>query len=77
MRKSEGGGEATLLQVCRGGYRATGPIATSTSGSAFSERGDRIDGKGGNRGGIFLRRDFDERLEVVGFGECVGVGHSL
>lgn len=54
-----------MLQVCRCGYRAIGLIATTISGSAISERGDRIDGKGENRGGIFLRRDSDERLEIA------------
>ena len=57
---------------CIWGYRATGPIATSTSGSAFSERGDHIDGKRENRGGVFLRHDFDERLEIAQL-QCVGV----
>jgi hypothetical protein len=42
-----------MLQVCRGSYRATGLFATSTSGSAFSKWGDRIDGKGEIRGGFF------------------------
>ena len=43
----------------------------------FQKGGDRMDGNGGNRGGIFLRRDFDGRPEIVEFGECVGVRHSF
>ena len=34
-------------------------------GQRFQKRGDRIEGNGENRSGIFFRRDFDERLEIA------------
>lgn len=59
------------------GYRAIGPIATQTSGSAFITRDDRVEGKGTNRGESFLHLDSDERAEIVELGQCASVGHSL
>ena len=53
-----------MLQVCRDGYKETGSIATSTSGSALSEGSDRIDGRRKDRG-EFFHRDIDERLEIA------------
>ena len=41
-------------------------------GQPFQKGGDRIDGNGENRGGIFIRRDFDERLEIVQL-QCDGI----
>lgn len=41
-------------------------------GQPFQKGGDRIDGNGENRGGIFLRRDFDERLEIAQL-QCDGI----
>lgn len=41
-------------------------------GQRFQKRGDRIDGNGENRSGIFFRRDFDERLEIAQL-QCGGV----
>jgi hypothetical protein len=59
------------------GYRAIGPIATPTSGSAFITRADRVEGKGANRGESFLRLDGDECVDIAEFGQCARVGHSL
>jgi hypothetical protein len=41
-------------------------------GQPFQKGGDRIDGNGENRGGIFIRRDFDERLEIAQL-QCDGI----
>ena len=38
----------------------------------FQKGGDRIDGNGENRSGIFFRRNFDERLEIAQL-QCDGV----
>ena len=54
-----------MLQVCRDGYKETGSIATSTSGSALSEGSDRIDGRRKDRDEMFLRRDIDQCLEIA------------
>jgi hypothetical protein len=59
------------------GYRAIGPIATPTSGSAFITRDDRVEGRGANRGESFLRLDGDECVDIAEFGQCARVGHSL
>lgn len=58
-------GEATLLQVCRGGYRATGLIATSISGPVLSESGRSYRWEWGKLRRNFVRRDFDERLGIA------------
>jgi hypothetical protein len=50
------------------GYRAIGPIATPTSGSAFITRDDRVEGEGANRGESFLRLDGDESVEITELG---------
>jgi hypothetical protein len=41
-------------------------------GQPFQKGGDRIDGNGENRRGIFIRRDFDERLEIAQL-HCDGI----
>ena len=43
-------------------------------GQPFQKGGDRIDGNGENRGGIFPRCDFYERLEIGQLGQCIGSG---
>jgi hypothetical protein len=41
-------------------------------GQPVQKGGDRIDANGENRRGIFIRRDFDERLEIAQL-QCDGI----
>ncbi len=59
------------------GYRAIGPIATPTSGSAFITGDDRVEGEGANRGESFSHLNGEEYVEIAELGQCARVGHSL
>lgn len=54
-----------MLQVCRGGYKATAQSPHLLLGQPFQKGGNRIDGRRKDRGEIILRLDIDECLDIA------------